>query len=468
MAPRRPLATSRSLAKDESHPRGLSPVDSKSRSRPPLPQPNPPAGPLGEADYNHLKASSGQPPLVKIPSKDLSTLAVHAGDRKKPGDFTPSVTPIHTASSFFYDSIEQLGEVFEQQAEGSVYTRFGNPTSGAFEGQMAGLEGADYAVATASGMAGLNLALTAALTDRRRSIVAADCIYGQTIAMLMKIFEPQGVDVRFADVCDLERFEAVVEEEKPGVVLLETMTNPLVRVPQLDRVSEIARKHGAWTLVDATFTTPVLMRPLEWGADLVIHSVTKYIAGHGDVLGGVVLGKDDTREIVEYLYRTLGPNLGPFTSFLAMRGAKTLPLRMERQCRNAQAVAEALSGVEGVERVYHPSRQDHPDYEVAKRFFPEGLSGAVVSFDLEGGRPRALAFLNALEMILPSTSVGDVHTMALYPPMSTHRDLSPKHRARLGIGEGLIRLSVGIESPDDVIADVLQAVRASQPAPTTA
>lgn len=404
---------------------------------------------------------------MKIPSKDLSTLAVHAGDRKKPGQFTPTVTPIHTASSFFYDSVEELGQVFEQEAEGSVYTRFGNPTAGAFEAQMAALEGAEYAVATSSGMAALNLALTAALTDRRRSIVAADCIYGQTISMLMKVFEPQGVDVRFADVCDLERFESVVEEEKPGVVLLETMTNPLVRVPQLDRVSEIARKHGAWTLVDATFTTPVLMRPLEWGADLVIHSVTKYIAGHGDVLGGAILGKQDTREIVEYLYRTLGPNLGPFTSFLAMRGAKTLPLRMEKQCRNAQVVAQALGSMEGVTCVYHPSLEDHPDHATVKRFFPEGLFGAVVSFDLEGGRPRAQAFLDALEMAVPATSVGDVHSMALYPPMSTHRDLSPKHRERLGIGEGLIRLSVGIEAAEDIVADLSQALRATRPTPAS-
>ncbi len=400
---------------------------------------------------------------MRRPSRDPFTIAVHAGDRKKPADHTPVSTPIHTASSFFYETVEELEEVFDEVRPGVVYSRYGNPTSGAFEEQIAALEGADYGLATSSGMSALHLALASAMTDRRRSIVAGDCLYGHTMSMLMKVLEPTGVDVRFSDPCDLERFEEVVAETRPGVVLLETMTNPLLRVPQLDKVAEIARRHGAMTVVDATFTSPIMMRPLALGVDLVVHSITKYISGHGDVLGGMVLGKEDSRAVTQFLSRTIGTNLGPFEAFLAMRGAKTLPLRFERQCSNARVVAAELGRTAGVERVYFPGDPEHPDHQVAQRLFPEGMFGAVVTLDLEGGRERALAFLNALEMTVPVTSVGDVHTMALYPPMSTHRDLAPKHRRRLGIGDGMVRLSIGVEGVEDILADVTQAVAKTQP-----
>lgn len=402
---------------------------------------------------------------MRRPSKDPFTVAVHAGDRKKPAEYTPTSTPIHTASSFFYDTVEELEQVFDEAKPGVTYTRYGNPTTSAFEEQVAALEGADFGLATASGMSALHLALTAACTDRRRSILAGSCMYGQTMAMLTKIFEPQGFDVRFADPCDLEKFEAAVSEERPSAVLVETITNPLLRVPDLERVIEIARRHGAHTIVDSTFTTPLMMRPLELGADFVAHSITKYISGHGDVLGGIVLARDEFRPVVRFLSKTMGSNLGPFESYLALRGAKTLPLRFERQCANAAAVAEQLASVEGIEKVYFPGAPAHPDRAIAQRLFPEGMFGAVVTFDVEGGRDRALAFMNALEMTVPATSVGDIHTMALYPPMSSHRELSPKHRQRLGIGDGMVRLSVGVEAVDDILADLKQAVAKTQPAP---
>ena len=405
---------------------------------------------------------------MRRPSKDPFTVAVHAGDRKKPADFTPVSTPIHTASSFFYESVEELEEVFDEVRPGATYTRFGNPTAAAFEEQIAALENADFGQATSSGMSALNLAISAATTDRRRSLVAGHCIYGQTMAMLTKILEPQGLNVRFADAFDPAAFEKVVAEERPAAVLLETITNPLLRVPDLERLVEIARRYEALTIVDATFTTPLLFRPLDLGVDLVVHSITKYIAGHGDVLGGIVLGREPLRQVVRYLSRTLGATLGPFDCYLALRGAKTLPLRFERQCANARALAAELPGLEGVERVYFPGDPAHPDHEIARRLFAEDLYGAVVTFDLEGGRERALGFINGLEMAVPATSVGDVHTMALYPPMSTHRDLSPKHRQRIGIGDGMVRLSVGVEGFEDILADVRQAVAKSQPATVAA
>lgn len=397
-------------------------------------------------------------------SDRIETLAVHAGDRKKLGDYTPVTTPIYAASSFFYERIEDLDQVFGDEKPGQVYSRYGNPTSSAFEDQIAALEGADVAVATSSGMAAIHLALLAALTDRRRSIVAAEVLYGQTLTLLLNLLEPQGVAVRFADPCDLSAFETAVEEARPACVLIETISNPMLRAPDLDRVAGIARRHGALTVVDSTFTTPVLLRPLAHGADLVVHSVTKFLAGHGDVLGGVVLAKEDLRPTLRILSRTIGANLGPFDAYLAMRGVKTLPLRMERQSANAALVAARLSEADGVERVHFPGLPAHPDHETARRLFPEGLFGAVVSFEVEGGRDRAFRFMEALRLIVPATSVGDVHSMILHPAMSSHRDLAPKRRERLGIREGLLRLSVGIEAPEDIVADLEQALSASRPA----
>ena len=394
-------------------------------------------------------------------SKNIATQAVHAGDRKKLGDFTPVVTPIFSASTYFYEQSAELEAVFNNERPGHSYSRYGNPTTQAFEEQAAALEGADFALATSSGMAALHLAILAAVTDRRRRIVAANVLYGQTLSMLMKVFEPLGVETRFADPCDLERFEEVVAEEKPGCVLVETISNPLLRVSQTDKLAEIAHRHGAVLVVDATFTTPVMLQPLALGADLVIHSSTKYIGGHGDVLSGLVLGKTELQAPVVYLSKTIGSNLGAFEAYLTMRGMKTLPLRFERQCANARAVADALAANPDVEHVYFPGRPEHPDHEIARRMFPEGLFGGMISVDLAGGRERALAFLDALEMVVPATSLGDVHSMTLYPAMSSHRDLSPKHRQRLGIGDGMVRLSMGIEAMEDIVADLERALTVS-------
>jgi cystathionine beta-lyase/cystathionine gamma-synthase len=398
---------------------------------------------------------------LKRKTNNPATLAVHAGDRKMPGEFTPTTTPIYATTSFSYERSEDLEKVFNGEMEGNVYSRYGNPTVSAFEEQIATLEGADYAIATSSGMAAIHMAVMGALLERRKSVLAADVLYGQTTAMLMNVLDPFGVETRFADPCDVEAFDAAAEKAKPGCIIVETMSNPLLRVPEIDRLAEIAKKHGAQLVVDATFTTPVLSRPLELGADVVVHSVTKYLAGHGDMLGGVILGNAESRPTIDYLRKTMGANLSPFDAYLAMRGVKTLSLRMERQCHNASAVAQRLAACEGIDRVYFPGASEHPDHATCVRLFPEGLFGAMVSFDLAGGRERVLAFLDALEMTVPATSLGDVQSMALYPPMSSHRDVAPKQRERLGIGDGLVRLSIGIEDADDIAGDILQAVERS-------
>ena len=389
----------------------------------------------------------------------IQTQAVHAGDRKKAGPHVPVTTPIHTATSYFYDSMEQLDRVFGSEEEGYCYSRYDNPTNSALEELVARLEGGRGALACASGMLAIEKALQVALTDRRRSVVAANALYGATIRVLTNVLEPAGVDVRLVDACDLDAVQQAVEQVKPGCILIETISNPLLRVPDIARLAEIARTAGAALVVDSTFATPLMVRPLELGAHLVVHSATKYLAGHGDVLAGVIVSDESHYELLRGLSRATGPVLGPFESYLTMRGIKTFPLRMERQCANACRVAQWLSGRPEVERVHFPGDPAHADAATVAKLFPQGLYGAMVSFELKGaGQAEVFRFMDALQMIVRATSLGDVHTMMLYPVMSSHRDIAPKQRERMGIRENLVRLSVGIEAVEDILADLEQAL----------
>jgi cystathionine gamma-synthase/methionine-gamma-lyase len=384
---------------------------------------------------------------------------VHAGDRRKAGNFVPVTTPIYTAASYYYDSMEQLDRVFGGEEQGYCYSRYDNPSAGALEELLCALDSGAAALACASGMAALHTAIACALTDRRKSVLAANSMYAATTSLLMNVFEPAGVNVRFVDICDLDAVRAAIAEEKPGCILMEIISNPLLRVGPVDRIAELAREAGAALVVDSTFGTPLLARPLELGAHFSVHSLTKYLSGHGDVMGGAVITDKDHGESLRTLGRTLGPVLGPFESYLTMRGIKTFPLRMERQCANACRVAQYLSAHHRVERVYFTGDPRHPDADTIRRLFPANLYGAMISFEIrDAGRDEVFRFMDALKMIIRATSLGDVHTMALYPVMSSHRELSPKHRERMGIRENLVRLSVGIEAPEDIIADIEQAL----------
>jgi cystathionine beta-lyase/cystathionine gamma-synthase len=384
---------------------------------------------------------------------------VHAGDRRKAGNFVPVTTPIYTAASYFYDSMEQLDRVFGREEAGPSYARYDNPTTSALEALMTELEGGHAAFACSSGMMALHMAVLAALVDRPKRVVAGSVLYGATTQMLMTVFGALGVETTFVDVCDLAAMETAVNETKPGAVLVETITNPMLRVGALDKLAAIARRAGAPLIVDNTFATPLLLRPFELGASLVVHSATKYLAGHGDVLGGVIVSDEGHFETLTALRRTLGPNMSPFESYLTMRGIKTLALRMERQCANACKVASWLAAHPHVERVYFPGDPAHPDAATVNRLFPKNLYGAMVAVELRSaGKEEVFAFMDKLRMIVPATSLGDVHTMILYPAMASHRDLSPKHRERLGIGDSLVRISTGIEAIEDIIADLEQAL----------
>ena len=389
----------------------------------------------------------------------IHSKAVHAGDRKKPGEYTPVTTPISTAASFYYDSMPQLDRVLGREEPGYAYARYDNPTNGALEELMSVLEGGHGALACASGMAALHAALVTALGGRRKSVVAADALYGASVRLLLNVLEPTGVKIRFADACDPEAFREAVAETQPGCILVESISNPLLRVAPVDRIAEMAREAGAALVVDSTFATPLIAHPLEMGAHFSVHSLTKYLAGHGDVLGGVVVTGQEHFDALRTLGRIIGPVLGPFEAYLTMRGIKTFPLRMERQCANASLVASWLADHPRVERVHFPGSATHPDADTIGRLFPPGLRGAMVSFEIRGaGREEVFGFMDALKMIVPATSLGDVHSMMLYPAMSSHREISPAHRERMGIGGNLVRLSVGIEDAGDIIADLEQAL----------
>lgn len=391
---------------------------------------------------------------MKIHSK-----AVHAGDRAKPGAQTPVTTPIHTAASFIAEDSAQLDRIFALEEDGYCYSRYGNPTTMALEELVAALEGGAGALACASGMSALQMALLAALTDRRRRVLAASALYGATPSLLLQVLEPLGIESCFVDICDLKAVERSIAEFQPGCVLMETISNPLLRVGPMDEIARVASAGGAPLVVDNTFATPLLVRPLELGAGLVVHSLTKYLGGHGDVLGGIVISEEAHLPALRTLSRTSGPVLGPFECYLAMRGIKTFALRMERQCANAARVAAWLGTHPRVERVYYPDDPRHPDARVIERLLPEGLRGGIVSFEVrDAGREAIFRMMDGLRMIVRATSLGDVHTMITYPVLSSHREVAPKQRERMGIRDNLLRVSVGIEAVEDITADLDQAL----------
>ena len=399
--------------------------------------------------------------------KRFETRAVHSGERRaaqngKEGSFYPISTPIYASTTFSHPNIETTDRVLGGEQEGYSYARYDNPTVRAFEEALASLEAPDgpagaRAFAFASGMAATHAALAAAELTNGATVLAAEQLYGSTATLLVQVFGANGVETRFVDAYDLGAVEKRVAELKPRAVVVESISNPLLRVADVPRIAEITRAAGAALIVDNTFGTPCLQRPLELGADIVVHSATKYLSGHGDLTAGVVSCGPPYDAAVEQLRKLVGGVLGPFEAWLAHRGLKTLPLRMDRQCRNAREIASRLASHPKVAKVNHPSLDDHPDHETSGRVLSD--TGGLVSFELAaGGREAAFAFLNALRLCVKAPSLGDVYTLAIHPATSSHRELSPARRGRLGVAENLVRLSVGIEHPDDIADDIDQAL----------
>jgi cystathionine beta-lyase/cystathionine gamma-synthase len=321
---------------------------------------------------------------------------------------------------------------------------------------MAEMESAEAAVGAASGMAAIGATL-ATFVGPGQPIVAARELYGGTLALLENDFQQRGNRTVFVDVVsDLTQVDAAFRRDPSPVLYVEVASNPLVRIPDLPALAELAHVNGAILIVDGTFLTPALAKPLEMGADLVIHSVGKYLGGHGDVGAGVVAGSRERIERIRAFLIRNGAAMPHFEAWLALRGLRTLALRMARHSENAADVAAYLAAVPEVRQVVHPSRADHPEHRLARRLYPKG-TGGIVSFELAGGREQVGRFLAGLETIAIVHSLGEVASTISYPAVSSHRSLTPEARAALGVGEGTLRLSCGIEDARDIIADLARA-----------
>ena len=393
-------------------------------------------------------------------SKAFPTRAVHAGERTTQSKARPVTTPIVASVSYTYESMDELDAVFGNTQPGFIYSRYTSPTVAAFENAVADLEEGEAALAFASGMAAIQAALLAAGVQAGASVVSSFDVYGATFSLLTRFFAGMGVSTRMVDGNDLAAVEAALKETKPVALLVETISNPLLKVADIPALAGLAHRYGAQLLVDNTFATPCLFRPLPHGADYVIHSATKYLAGHGDVLAGIVVSSAANRRRMFETNKLLGSNLGPFEAWLAFRGLKTLPLRVRQQCSNAAHLANWLRERPEIAHVNYPGLASHPQHALAERLFDGQGMGGVLSFEIkDAGRADVFRFMEALQLCLPATSLGDIYTLVLHPATSSHRSLTAAEREQAGIREGLLRLSAGIEDPMDIQADLEQALK---------
>jgi cystathionine beta-lyase/cystathionine gamma-synthase len=386
---------------------------------------------------------------------DVTTQLVHAGERGAPPSGQPTSTPIYASATFTYDSMEEIDKVFAGEKAGYIYTRYGNPTVTPLETAVRTIEDGATACAYASGMAALHAALFACELTPGATVLASQDLYGATTNLLQTIFGSFGVKTITADFSELDGLRAKAAETRPRALVAETISNPLLKVCDIDACAEIARSVGARLIVDNTFASPYLCQPLKHGADIVVHSATKYLCGHADAMGGIAISRDatDSPALIGVM-KLVGGVLSPWEAHAILRGLKTLAVRMDRHCENARALAERLRKSTRIGRVYYPGCGD-----TTKRVLREPHAGALVSIELKNNsREAAFRFMDALRLCVRSTSLGDVFTSVLHPATASHRDLAPARRKQLGITDGLVRISVGIESINDIIADIEQAL----------
>jgi len=382
------------------------------------------------------------------------TKMVHSGTRRS--QYNEVSEAIFMTQGFVYDSAEQAQSRFVQaERDEFIYARYGNPTVAMFEDRIAALEGAEDAFACASGMAAVNGALMAVLSAGDH-VVAARALFGSCLYILDNILPRFGVRVTLIDGTDLDAWRAAVTD-KTKVCFFESVSNPGLEVVDIAAVSDIAHAHGALVIVDNVFATPVYSRAIEQGADVVIYSATKHIDGQGRSLGGVILGaRDIIRGPVESYMKHTGGSMSPFTAWIMLKGLETIELRVRAQTDTAYALANALQGHPALSRVSYPGHPSHVQYDLVQR--QTGKGGTVVTFELAGGQAAAFAFLNKLQVAVISNNLGDAKSIATHPATTTHQRLPQDQKDLLGISDGLIRLSVGLEDPQDLIADVMQAL----------
>jgi cystathionine beta-lyase/cystathionine gamma-synthase len=389
--------------------------------------------------------------------RDIESICAAAG-ADIPSDTRSLSAPIYQSSVFEIDSLETIDDLYEGRAEGFLYSREANPNVAILERVIAQLEDADDSVAFASGMAAIGITLLS-MVEAGDRILAGSELYGGTNLMLRQHMSKLGVETQFVDTNDLNAVEQALDSQ-PRLILVESIANPLLRLADIKSIGQMAHQRGVQVVVDNTLASPLLLRPLELGADVTLHSATKNLGGHSDVTGGVAAARADLTMAMRQSNRVWGSVLDPFAAWLIVRGIRTLPLRMERACENAVAVARFLSDHPKISAVHYPGLPDHPQHELAVDTLG-GRFGWMVTFELAGGGSSASSFVKSLEMIKLAASLGESQTTISHPAKTSHRSLTEDEQAALGISDGLIRLSCGIESASDILADLESALAKS-------
>jgi cystathionine beta-lyase/cystathionine gamma-synthase len=385
----------------------------------------------------------------------FATRAIHAGEVPREAE-RPVAPPIWLTAHYGYDSLEHYADLINERRPGYVYGRYGSPTHTALHDVLASLDDAEAAWSFASGMAAMHTVLTT-LVESGGHVVSQKTVYGGTFALLAQVFPRYGIDATFVDPTP-EAVAAAIRDDT-AFVGVEPLANPTFRVTDVRGIAAVCAERGTQLIVDNSVGSPYLLRPLSIsGVTLVVHSTSKYIAGHADVIGGSVAGSRELVDRIRHMAIEQGTTAGSFDAWLVLRGLQTLPLRMQRQCENAMALAEALDGHPKVAEVGYSGLESHPDHELASSLFERGLYGATLSFSLRDGYDAASRWAKSLRVAIVGSSFGGLWTEVTHPGSTSHRQLSPEEREAAGIGDGLIRVAVGAEDPDDLVGDFLRAL----------
>jgi O-succinylhomoserine sulfhydrylase len=385
-------------------------------------------------------------------SYQLETLAVHAGIKRS--QFNEHSEALFLTSSYVFDSAAQAAARFIGAEPGNIYSRFTNPTVTMFEERLAALEGAEHCVATASGMSAI-LACCMGLLKNGDHIVASRSIFGSTVNLFGTIFKRFGVDTTFVSATDVNEWEVAVRPNT-RLFFLETPSNPLTEISDIAGIAAMAKQRGVLLAVDNCFCTPALQRPLDLGADIVIHSATKYLDGQGRVLGGAVLGSKKVLEPIYQFLRTAGPTMSAFNAWVFLKGMETLKIRMDAHSANALSVAQWLEAQDNVARVYYPGLPSHPQHELAMK--QQKAGGGIVSFEIKGGREEAWRLIDSTRMVSITANLGDTKTTLTHPATTTHARITQEARDVAGITEGLLRIAVGLEAVNDIQTDLARGL----------
>ena len=387
-------------------------------------------------------------------SKHIETQAIHSG-RINDEQFGSLATPLYQTSTFIFNDAQEGADRFAGEAEGYIYTRLGNPTTRQFEMRVAAMENMDDAAATATGMGAVSGALLANL-ECGDHIIASKAIYGCSYALINHQLRKFGIEVSFVDMTNPSNIETVIQENTK-VIFLETPINPNLVVLDIEKIANIAKKHQILSIVDNTFLTPVLQQPGKFGIDIVVHSATKYLNGHGDVVAGIICGTNEMiMKIKMTILKDIGATISPHDAWLILRGIKTLPIRMERHCNNAQAIAEFLEAHEAVDQVYYPGLKSHP----GNKFIGNQMkaAGGVIAFEIKSTLGGGADFINRMALFSIAVSLGDAESLIQHPASMTHSPYTQEERLEAGISDTLIRISVGLENVDDLISDLSQSL----------